>query len=102
MAFTRSPFPMQAGTSSALKAKADTGPVDNKQLKLQKSEHKDTYVTNQKDKFNRIAGLEDRLSFIEEDIFQQDGKATEQQKKDMAKIKQEIAILRKTKHKMPK
>ena len=102
MAFTRSPFPMQAGTSSALKAKADTGPVDKKQLGLQKSEHKDTYVEESKRKNARITGLEDRLSFIKEDISNQDGKATEQQKKDMAKIKQEIAILRKTKHNMPK
>ena len=102
MAFTRSPFPMQSGTSSALKAKADTGPVDKKNLKLQKSEHEDTYVTEEKSKFNRITGLEDRISFIKEDIFNQDGKATEQQKKDIAKIKQEIAILKKTKHKMPK
>jgi hypothetical protein len=102
MAFTRSPFPMQAGTSSALKAKEDTGPVDKKQLKLQKSEHKDTYVEESKRRNSRISGLEDRLSFIKEDIGNQDGKATEQQKKDMAKIKQEIAILRKTKHEMPK
>jgi len=102
MAFQRSPFPMQAGTSSALKAKADIGPVDKKQLGLQKSEHKDTYVEENKTRNARISGLEDRLSFIKEDIFNQDGKATEQQKKDMAKIKQEIAILRKTKHKMPK
>lgn len=102
MAFTRSPFPMQSGTSSALKAKADTGPVDKKQLGLQKSEHKDTYVEESKRKQARITGLEDRISFIKEDIGNQDGGATEQQKKDMAKINQELAILRKTKHKMPK
>ena len=98
MAFTRSPFPMQSGTSSALKAKADTGPVDKKQLGLQKSEHKDILSSKQA----RITGLEDRISFIKEDIGNQDGGATEQQKKDMAKINQELAILRKTKHKMPK
>ena len=74
------------------------GPIDEKQTKLQPSEHKDTYVTKDKSKRERIIDLEDRISFIDEDVFNQD-KATPQQKKDKAKLQQELAILRKSKHK---
>ena len=73
------------------------GPIDEKQTKLQPSEHKDTYVTKDKSKSEKIIGLEDRIEFINEDIFNQD-KATPQQTKDKAKLKQELAILRKSKH----
>ena len=74
------------------------GPIDEKQTKLQPSEHKDTYVTKDKSKRERVIDLEDRIGFIDEDIFNQD-KATPQQNKDKAKLKQELAILRKSKHK---
>ena len=79
------------------------GPIDEKQMKLQSSEHKDTWVyepgkCKTYDKFDmaeRIADYEDRISFIKEDIFNQDGKATDQQKKDIARLTQEAQILRK-------
>ena len=74
------------------------GPIDEKQLKLQKSEHKDTHVTKDKGKSERIIGLEDRIGFINEDISNQDKGATDQQKKDKAKLQQELAILKKSKH----
>jgi hypothetical protein len=73
------------------------GPIDEKQVKLQPSEHKETYVTTDKSKRERIIGLEDRIEFINEDIFNS-GKTTPQQKKDKAKLNQELAILRKSKH----
>jgi len=66
-----------------------------KQLELQKSEMKGTHVTGSKNKAEKITGYEDRLGFIEEDIFNQDGKATEQQKKDIARLKQAISDIRK-------
>ena len=79
------------------------GPIDEKQMKLQSSEHKDTWVYEPGkgktyDKFDmseRIEDYEDRISFIKEDIFNQDGKATDQQKKDIARLTQEAQILRK-------
>ena len=73
------------------------GPVDEKQTKLQPSENKATYVTEDKSKRERVIGLEDRIEFINEDIFNS-GETTPQQKKDLAKLKQELAVLRKTKN----
>ena len=84
------------------------GPIDKKQLKLQKSENPDTYVYEPgkrkkgDEKFvrsERIGMLEERISFIKEDANAAGKPLTEQQKKDIAKIKQEVAILRKSKHK---
>jgi hypothetical protein len=45
----------------------------------------------------RIIDLEDRIEFIKEDIWNQDGKATKAQEKQLKKLKQELAILRKRK-----
>ena len=78
------------------------GPIDEQNPKLQKSEHPDTWVypgkgTKGRNKSERIIDLEDRIEFINEDIFNQDT-VTPQQKKDKAKLKQELAILRKSKH----
>ena len=83
------------------------GPIDEKQLKLQPSEHPDTWVYKpgervKKDKAwvrqEKIGGLEERVSFIDEDVNSTGKKKTKQQKKDQAKLKQELAILRKSKH----
>lgn len=81
------------GIKSFLEKRYNTG--GEKQLELQKSEMKGTHVTGSKNKAEKITGYEDRLGFIEEDIFNQDGKATEQQKKDMVRIKQAMSELRK-------
>ena len=43
----------------------------------------------------RINDIEERISFIKEDISNQDGGATKQQKKDLKELKQELAIMRK-------
>jgi hypothetical protein len=83
------------------------GPIDEKQLKLQPSENPDTYVYKPgkriKDKNfhrrERIGGLEDRVSFIDEAANAEGRSINEQEKKDKAKLKQELAILRKSKHK---
>jgi len=83
------------------------GPIDEKQLKLQPSENPDTYVYKSskkaKDKkFNRserIGGLEDRISFIDETANSEGRSINGQEKKDKAKLNQELAILRKSKHK---
>ena len=83
------------------------GPIDEKQLKLQPSENPDTWVYEpgekaKKDKKwvrqEKIIGLEDRIGFIDEDVNASGKPKTDQQKKDQAKLKQELAILRKSKH----
>ena len=43
----------------------------------------------------RINDIEDRISFIKEDISNQEGGATKQQKKDLKELEQELAIMRK-------
>tara|TARA_Y100001973_G_C5116454_1_gene290416 strand:+ start:697 stop:948 length:252 start_codon:yes stop_codon:yes gene_type:complete len=61
---------------------------------LLKSEHKDTEITggglNEK-----IADIEDRISFIEEDIFNKGGKMTPTQRTDLATLKQKLRRLKK-------
>ena len=63
--------------------------------KLLPSENPDTEITGG-NIIEQINDLEDRIEFIKEDIFQQDGKATEQQKKDIATLQ---AMLKKLKAK---
>ena len=83
------------------------GPIDEKQTKLQPSENPDTYVYKPSKKMKdkkfirgeRIGGLEDRISFIDETANSEGRSINEQEKKDKAKLKQELAILRKSKHK---
>ena len=61
--------------------------------KLLPSENPDTEITGG-NIIERINDLEDRIEFIKEDIFQQDGKATEQQKKDIATLQAMLKKLR--------
>ena len=61
--------------------------------KLLKSENPDTEITGG-NIIEQINDLEDRIEFIKEDIFQQDGKATEQQKKDIATLQARLKKLR--------
>ena len=61
--------------------------------KLLKSENPDTEITGG-NIIEQINDLEDRIEFIKEDIFQQDGKATEQQKKDIATFQARLKKLR--------
>ena len=79
------------------------GQIDEKQMKLQSSEHKDTWVYEPGkgktyDKFDmaeRIADYEDRISFIKEDSHASGKPLSQQQKKDIARLTQEAQILRK-------
>ena len=61
--------------------------------KLLKSENPDTEITGG-NIIEQINDLEDRIEFIKEDIFQQDGKATEQQKKDIATLQARLKKLK--------
>ena len=61
--------------------------------KLLKSENPDTEITGG-NITEQIIDLEDRIEFIKEDIFNQDGKATEQQKKDIATLQAMLKKLR--------
>lgn len=71
------------------------GPVDKKNPPVGKGEHPDTWAYEGGDMRERIIDLEDRIEFIKEDISNQDGKATKAQEKQLKKLKQELAILRK-------
>ena len=61
--------------------------------KLLKSEHKGTEIIggNLRDKIN---DLKDRIEFIQEDIFNQDGKATKQQKEDLKLLNKKLKELK--------
>ena len=61
--------------------------------KLLPSENPDTEITGG-NIIEQINDLEDRIEFIKEDIFQQDGKATEQQKKDIATLQARLKKLK--------
>ena len=66
--------------------------------KLLKSEHKGTVITGGNLR-EEITDIEDRISFIEEDIFNQDGKTTPQQRTDLAKLDQKLRALKKKRKK---
>jgi len=78
------------------------GPKTEKNVKLQPSENTAITTSGKGEPVSeKIADYEDRISFIKEDIFNQDGKSTPQQKKDMDKLKQELAIARRGNKKPP-
>ena len=68
-------------------------PMKSGHDKLLKSENPDTEITGG-NITEQIIDLEDRIEFIKEDIFNQDGKATEQQKKDIATLQAMLKKLR--------
>ena len=68
-------------------------PMKSGHDKLLKSENPDTEITGG-NIIEQINDLEDRIEFIKEDIFNQDGKATEQQKKDIATLQAMLKKLR--------
>ena len=68
-------------------------PMKSGHDKLLKSENPDTEITG-RNIIEQINDLEDRIEFIKEDIFNQDGKATEQQKKDIATLQAMLKKLR--------
>ena len=78
------------------------GPKTNGNVKLQPSENKDTSLTGGKEESlsEKINDYEDRIEFIKEDIYNTD-KTTPQQKTDLAKLKNELAILRRGSKKPP-
>ena len=61
--------------------------------KLQPSEHKDTEITSG-NKVESITDINDRIQFIEEDIFNQDGKMTPTQRTDLATLEQKLRELK--------
>ena len=68
-------------------------PMKSGHDKLLKSENPDTEITGG-NIIEQINDLEDRIEFIKEDIFNQDGKATEQQRKDIATLQARLKKLR--------
>jgi hypothetical protein len=62
--------------------------------KTLKSEHKDTWVYKGENINEKIIDLQDRIGFIKEDIFNQEGGATAKQNKDIAAMEKRIAALR--------
>jgi len=52
-------------------------------VKLQPGEHPDTYVYEGDDLQEKITGLEDRIGFLKEDAFNQDGKLNKKQQAAM-------------------
>ena len=81
------------------KAKKES-PLDQRVLiprgKKRKSEHDATWIYSGKDVGEIINDLEDRIEFINEDIWNQDGIATDKQKKDLNSLNKELNIARKT------
>ena len=65
----------------------------NQNIGLLKTEMKGTFVYKGNNLRERINDYEDRIEFIKEDIFNT-GKTTPQQSKDIAKLKQELQVLR--------
>ena len=67
---------------------------DKKTLRntLLPSEHKDTEITGGSNE-EEIIDIKDRIEFIKEDIFNQDGEATNEQKYDIYLLNQELKKL---------
>ena len=89
MGFKMKGFPMMAGSPlhQGRQRKLKKG-------KTLKTEHKDTYVYKGENFSEKITDLEDRIEFIKEDIFNQEGGATAKQKKDLAALKKRLANLK--------
>ena len=92
------------GNQSPLKQE---GPINKQNPKLRKSEHPDTWIYPGKG-FNpggtrdelftaseRIGDLEDRISFIDEDVHSSGKSKTKQQKKDQEFLQREVDIMKK-------
>ena len=87
MAFKMKGFPMQDTALYSRKRKLKKG-------KTLKTEHEDTWVYKGENISEKITDLEDRIEFIKEDIFNQEGGATAKQKKDLAALKKRLAELK--------
>jgi len=62
--------------------------------KLFKGEHPDTYIYEGDNKQERIIDLEDRIGFLKEDAFNQDGKLNKEQQTAMDSLKTRLKKLR--------
>ena len=71
------------------------GEEDDENIDLLPSENPDTWVYPGEIISERIADYEDRISFIKEDIFNQDDVPTPRQTEDMQILESELAELRK-------
>jgi len=79
------------------------GPKTDGNIKLQPSENPDVAVTGGKGSslYEKIADYEDRIEFLNEKYSEYDRSLTNQEKKDLAKLKQELAILKRNTKKVP-
>ena len=73
-------------------------PMKSGHDKLLKSENPDTEITGG-NIIEQINDLEDRIEFIKEDIFNQEGGATAKQNKDIKAMEKRIASLKKQRDK---
>jgi hypothetical protein len=111
-------FKMKGFTYHGKSPYKQEGPIDRKNPKKKPSETEGTWIygrgydeedtagergagfdpgKGKDEKFTaieRINDIEERISFIKQDMSNQDG-GTKQQKKDMEELKQELAIMRK-------
>jgi hypothetical protein len=79
------------------KAKGNASPAKQKS-KLLPSEHPDTYVYEGNLHIEKVNDLEDRISFIREDMFNETGDSV-QQKKDIATLQKQLKKLKANKPK---
>ena len=79
---------------SPFKQKTDT--EDKTKTRLE-SEHEDTWINPSDDVNDRIDDIQERISFIETDIENNDGKTTPTQRVDLSTLDQKLRELKKKK-----
>ena len=89
MAFKMKGFPMMEGSPlhQGRQRKLKKG-------KTLKTEHEDTWVYKGENFSEKIGDLQDRIGFIKEDIFNQEGGATAKQNKDIAAMEKRISKIK--------
>ena len=94
MAFKMKGFPMMEGSPlhQGRQRKLKKG-------KTLKTEHEDTWVYKGENFSEKIGDLQDRIGFIKEDIFNQEGGATAKQNKDIKAMEKRISSLKKQRDK---
>ena len=69
------------------------GKILTPKSKLRKSEHEDTWIARGASKSGKINDLQDRIEFLTSDMQEN---PTPQQKKDLASLRRELSMIRKT------